>query len=118
VAVPPAPKHLARPTAAPVDQAKKIANARRAVLINLIKRYGRQNVRYMLAAFYKGLPNGPLATRFAVTEQRISQWRLALGQRVCVYRLHPEVAQLLQARAPDADPGAAPSEAPGTPHQS
>ena len=60
-----------------------------------MKTYGSEKLRYLLEQFNQNVPGPVIASEFAVTKQRISQWKKALGVCRTTFHPHPEVEKLV-----------------------
>ena len=58
------------------------------VILNLVGKYGSDGVELLLDAFRSGYTNAKIARQYHVSEERVRQWKLALGTKVETYVVH------------------------------
>lgn len=69
---------------------------RTQVARNFVERYGPERLREILHLFAAGVPGPEIAVAFAVSRERVRQWKITFGTEVTVYQIHPEVVELLE----------------------
>ncbi len=70
------------------------AASREIVAKNFLERYGADGLRRLLASFSAGESGQVIAEQFAVSRERVRQWKNSFGQLVSIYQVHPEVMAL------------------------
>ena len=70
-------------------------NRREKVARNFVERYGRERMIELLEALGKGESGQRIAELFAVSRERVRQWKNTFGTVVTVYQVHPEVRAIL-----------------------
>ncbi|MBA2322314.1 MAG: hypothetical protein H0V89_14310 [Deltaproteobacteria bacterium] len=72
------------------------ATSREIVARNFVERYGPDRLRQLLALFAAGESGQVIAEQFAVSRERVRQWKNSFGQLVSVYQVHPEVEAVIR----------------------
>ncbi|MEQ1564012.1 MAG: hypothetical protein ABMA64_00115 [Myxococcota bacterium] len=78
------------------------ARSRERVAHNFIERYGRDRFKELLDLLAEGASGQVIAEAFEVSRERVRQWKNTFGTVVTLYQVHPEVAALLEPKAPRA----------------
>ncbi len=63
---------------------------------NFIDRYGAERLEWLLQALARGESGQLIADAFAVSRERVRQWKNAFGQTLTLYQVHPEVQRVLR----------------------
>ena len=79
------------------------SSTRERIARNFIERYGEDGLRDLLAALSDGKSGQAIAERFAVSRERVRQWKNSFGREVRLYQVHPDIRRLL-APAPSDTP--------------
>ena len=69
--------------------------SRERVARNFVKRYGADRFRDLLQALGNGESGQAIAETFAVSRERVRQWKNTFGTVVTLYQVHPEIQALL-----------------------
>jgi hypothetical protein len=72
--------------------------SREKVARNFIKTYGRTRFRRLLNALANGESGQAIADEFAVSRERVRQWKNTFGEVITHYRLFPEIDRILRER--------------------
>ena len=62
---------------------------------NFVERYGAQRFRQLLDQLQAGVSGQTIADDFAVSRERVRQWKNAFGSLVTMYQVHPDVRAIL-----------------------
>lgn len=79
---------------------KKHVPDARVVARNIIKKYGKPEFQLLIQMFQEGAPTRKVMQVYAVTRQRVAQWREALGTQVISFEPNPAIADLLPRTEP------------------
>jgi hypothetical protein len=71
------------------------AQTRRRIAQNFVERYGEARFRELLQALASGASGQAIAESFAVSRERVRQWKNAFGTVVTLYQVHPDVLAVL-----------------------
>lgn len=71
------------------------AGRRARVVRNFVERYGRSRLAELIDAIGNGESGQAIAEAFAVSRERVRQWKNTFGTVVTVYQVHPEVREVL-----------------------
>jgi hypothetical protein len=71
------------------------ARSREQIAKNFVRRYGQQRLRELLDALGSGESGQAIADAFAVSRERVRQWKNTFGTVVTLYQVHPEVLSVL-----------------------
>ena len=69
-------------------------STRTRVAGNFVRRHGADKLDWLLRAFARGESGQAIALEFAVSRERVRQWKNTFGTVVTVYQVHPEVRSL------------------------
>lgn len=71
-------------------------SSRARIAENFIVRHGPEGLRRLLDALSEGRSGQAIADDFAVSRERVRQWKNAFGHSVTLYQVHPEVLRVLR----------------------
>jgi hypothetical protein len=74
----------------------------RVVAENIIKKHGMTAFQLLIQLFQDGAPTRKVMKVYAVSRQRVSQWREALGTQVVSFEPSPRIVHLLPRTEPRA----------------
>ena len=72
------------------------ARSRERVARNFVKRYGPERFKQLLRALGSGESGQAIAETFAVSRERVRQWKNTFGTVVTLYQVHPEIQAVLE----------------------
>ena len=75
-----------------------LSKKRTKVARNFIKNHGRSEFRRLLQLLGEGVSGQTIADEYDVSRERVRQWKNTFGDLVTVYRLHPEIEDILSER--------------------
>lgn len=64
---------------------------------NFVERYGLARLDRLLDALASGESGEAIAREFDVSRERVRQWKIAFGQVVTIYQVHPDVLRVAAA---------------------
>ena len=64
---------------------------------NFVERYGLERLDRLLDALSAGESGETIAREFDVSRERVRQWKIAFGQVVMIYQVHPDVLRVAAA---------------------
>lgn len=70
-------------------------SARETVARNFVSAHGVDGLRRLLDALANGESGQSIADEFAVSRERVRQWKNAFGQSVTLYQVFPEVLHVI-----------------------
>ena len=73
----------------------KDTRRRSRIAKNITARHGEGGLLRLLDGLRAGESGQSIANDLGVTRERVRQWKLALGQEVRTYMIHPEVLTIL-----------------------
>ena len=82
------------------------SKSRERVARNFVDRYGSERLERLLEALSNGESGQAIADEFAVSRERVRQWKNTFGQVLTLYQVHPEVQRILDAKGRDEEPAA------------
>lgn len=76
-----------------------MGSSREVVARNFVERYGADRLRRLLDALAAGESGQSIAEEFAVSRERVRQWKNAFGQSLLLYQIHPDILGVLREAA-------------------
>jgi hypothetical protein len=70
----------------------------RTVAENIITEYGKSAFHKLIDMFRENESGTKIGYAFGVSRQRVNQWKVALGEELITYSVHPEIADLVERR--------------------
>lgn len=71
------------------------ARNRETIVRNFVERYGIERLRRLVDLLAESASGQDIATEFAVSRERVRQWKNAFGEVVTIYQVHAEVRAAL-----------------------
>jgi len=65
---------------------------------NFVRLRGRAHFRMMIDMFERQESGQAIGDALGVSRERVRQWRDAFGERITLYRVHPEVRVYVESR--------------------
>jgi hypothetical protein len=70
-------------------------------LDHFVRRYGAEQLAWLLDAFARGESGQVIADHLSVTRERVRQWKNTFGRSITVYQVYPEVSRRVAGREGD-----------------
>lgn len=74
---------------------EKDARRRSRIARNITTRHGEGGLHRLLDGLRAGESGQTIADDLGVSRERVRQWKLALGEEIRTYMIHPEVLRLI-----------------------